>query len=87
MDASTVTGIGLVVLTAGAYAVPKIKSYLADRKSGTLPHEHVKSLIDYFLAKKCKKGVDATVTVGKLLYEECTEHIDEPTPAPVNNLP
>lgn len=88
MDAATVTGVGLVLATGAAYVIPKVKAYLDSRKSSSLPHEHVKSLIDYFTGKKCKKGVDATVTVGKLLYEECTDHLEDETPTPiVNNLP
>jgi hypothetical protein len=86
MDASTATGIGLVVLSAGAWFYPKLKARLDARNSGVLPHDHVKSLIDYFSGKKCKRGVEKTVEVGKLLYEECTDHLEEDN-TPVNNLP
>ena len=86
MDGLTLLGAGTLGLAGIAYAYPKVTAYLSNRNAGTLPHEHVKSLIDYFTVKKCKKGVDASVVVGKLLYEECTEHVDgnEVTP---NNLP
>lgn len=87
MDTATMLGIGLVAFSGLAYVVPKAKAYFASRTASALPHDHVKALIDFFTAKKCKKGVDASVTVGKLLYEECTDHIDEPTPPVVNNLP
>jgi hypothetical protein len=86
MDASTMTGVGLLVATGLAAIYPKAKTFLANRSAGTLPHDHVKALIDFFTTKKCKAGVKASVDVGKLLYEECTEHIDGEV-TPVNNLP
>lgn len=84
MEPATMLGIGLVAVSGLTYVAPKAKAYLANRNASALPHDHVKALIDFFTAKKCKKGVDASVTVGKLLYEECTDHVDAPV---VNNLP
>ena len=75
----TTIGATVVGLTALAAAWPKVSAYLGNRKASTLPHDAVKTLIDYFTAKGCKDGVSASVNVGKLLYEECSEH--------VNNLP
>lgn len=87
MDASTMVGIGLLAVTGVAAVYPKAKTYLAARSGKTLPHDHVKALIDWFTTKGCQRGVKASVDVGKLLYEECTDHV-EPTPTPVvNNLP
>jgi len=88
MEPATILGTGLVAVSALAYVYPKAAAYLSDKKAGSLPHDHVKALIDFFTAKQCKRGVDASVTVGKLLYEECTDHIDGNEPTPVkNNLP
>ena len=90
MDALTVAGIGTLVLAGGAYVAPKAKAYLDSRGKNDLPHTSVKLLIDYFTVKKCSRGVKASVDVGKLLYEECTEHVDgevKPMVPIVNNLP
>ena len=83
MDPTTLLGGGIVAVTGLIYAYPKFKEFLATRSAKTLPHDHVKALIDYGTEKKCDAIVSASVTVGKLLYEECTEHV-HPTP---NNLP
>lgn len=85
MDALTIAGGGLLAVSALAYVGPKAKAYLDSKKSSALPHDHVKALIDYFTGKGCNKGVKASVDVGKLLYEECTEHLDEENKS--NNLP
>lgn len=62
-------------------AWPYISKYTGiGKKSDALPHDHVKSLIDYFTGKKCKKGVELTIAVGKMLYEDCDIHEDQTAP-------
>lgn len=84
MEPLTMIGSGIVAVTALAAGYPKLKSYL-DSRGTKPPHDHVRELIDYFTEKKCTKGIKASVDVGKLLYEQCTEHQDEENKS--NNLP
>ena len=84
MDPLTLIGGGIVAVCGLGYAYPKIKTYLDNRNVGMMPHDAVKTLIDYFTKKECKKGISASVNVGKLLYEECEQHEDI---QPVNKLP
>jgi hypothetical protein len=82
MDGTTLAGVGVLAVSAATYIYPKAKKYLASKSENHLPHDAVKTLINYFTAKKCKKGLTASVEVGKLLYEECENHVEPP-----NNLP